>query len=519
NLDLIEIPYEIGELYNLRSLNLSVTTVKYLPVSIKNLNALLELILSRNSLTKIPEELIYLQELKYLDLSDNRVTDIPAYIKELKSLEKLNLANNKIETISPEIGELSNLRELNLNNNKIQILPPEIGHLAKLNRLDISQNYLIQLPVEIGNLSSLTYLNLKRNKLKSLPREIGNLTSLKELYLYMNEIKLPDEILQLKLDEIDFMAKFQQKLNEVYIKEAETRQWRNTFIVGFILLLLLVLIFIRSNFIIRKSRKKLERTLAELQETQHKLIEAEKMASLGTLVSRVAHEVNTPVGVGVTTSSTFLNLSKDLKKSYEDKQMTRQQLEEFINDSIEANKLILSNLRNAHTLIQSFKQISVDQVTDELREFNFGAYLYDIINSIQPKLNTKKIKVSIVCQENLIVKSYQGIWSQIVINLALNSLYHGFKNSSDGLIEIKTVVSEDNLQLIVNDNGSGIPDDIISKIFDPFFTTDRKSGTGLGLNILYNLVTQKLKGSVECKNKQDGGIEFRIKAPLKTLRS
>ncbi|MBU0764301.1 MAG: leucine-rich repeat domain-containing protein [Bacteroidetes bacterium] len=511
SLNLDSLPDQIGELGKLWYLNLSVTGIKKLPPSIRKLNGLLELIMSQTALAQIPEGIIYLKKLKLLEMNENSITEIPDYICELENLEKLLLSSNKIGKISPSIGRLGNLNELRLDNNKIQQIPVEIFNLQNLNKLDLSRNEIQILPNEIGKLTKLRYLNLSHNRITIIPPEIGRLTELKELYLWMNDAKLPDEILQLTLEEIDFIPKFQMKLKEVVYRENSIRQWRNTFIAGCIVLLAIVIVIIISNIAIRRSRSRLRTTIIELKETQHKLIESEKMAALGTLVSRVAHEVNTPVGVGVTTSSTVLNQAQDILDDYQNKKMTRKQLEEFITDSIDANNLILSNLRSAHSLIQSFKQVSVDQVTDELRQFNMNSYLYDIINSIQPKLNPQRISVSIDCPQHLEITSYPGVWSQIIINLALNSLMHGFRNRTGGRIKIRIEESDGNMTFTFEDNGHGIDENILPKVFDPFFTTDRQSGTGLGLNIVYNLVTQKLNGTIQARNLVTGGVAFIVR--------
>jgi len=271
------------------------------------------------------------------------------------------------------------------------------------------------------------------------------------------------------------------------------------------------------TFELERTNDKLEQTIINLKLTQNKLIESEKMASLGALVAGVAHEINTPIGISLTGITHFLGISEEIKEHYESSKMTQKEFENFLNKSVELASLININLDKTVQLIRSFKQISVDQTSEEKREFNIKKYFKEILLSINNIINRTKIEVEIQCNDNINITSYPGAYSQIFTNLILNSIIHGYKEKQKGKITID-IHKEDN-ELIFNytDDGSGIKKENLSKIFDPFFTTNReKGGTGLGLNIIYNIVTNNLKGNIICHSDEKEGVLFKISIPLDT---
>jgi signal transduction histidine kinase len=263
-----------------------------------------------------------------------------------------------------------------------------------------------------------------------------------------------------------------------------------------------------------KQKDQLAQTLEELRETQRHLVEAEKMASLGNLVAGVAHEINTPVGVGITASSDLVDRTKNFADFFKKGQMKRSDLQNYLNYVYKAGGLILTNLQRTGGLIQSFKQVSVDQTSEQQRQFYLKAYLQDILRSLEPKLREKPVQIKIQCDENLELNSYPGVFAHILTNLVMNSLVHGFRDKSAGNIHIAGEIQGSHLSLRYEDDGMGIAAEILPKIFDPFFTTDKQTGTGLGMHIVYNLVTQKLKGSVSCESEKGQGVLFIICMPL-----
>ncbi|MBI4649010.1 MAG: tetratricopeptide repeat protein [Bacteroidia bacterium] len=310
---------------------------------------------------------------------------------------------------------------------------------------------------------------------------------------------------------------------------------RNAFIAGFCLVLLLTAIVYRSyrqkkksnrmlhekNILISNQKEEIEQTLEKLRTTQSQLVESEKMASLGNLVAGVAHEINTPVGIGITASSALVESTKQFALIYKENKMSRKELEEYLDNAFQTGKLILSNMQRTGELVRTFKQVSVDQMTEEKRKFLLKSYLEDILFSLKPEFKGKQITTEIECTNDLEIESYPGIFAQIITNFVLNSIRHGFRDMDTGDITIIVYVGTNgastplsnhrsSLHIQYIDNGCGISPENLPKIFDPFFTTNKQVGTGLGLNIVYNLVTQKLKGTIKCESEIGRGAKFII---------
>ncbi len=268
-----------------------------------------------------------------------------------------------------------------------------------------------------------------------------------------------------------------------------------------------------TNDELEMQKEELKSTLEKLQKAQSQLIIAEKMAALGELVAGMAHEINTPVGISVTAASSLLNETRKIAELYKQDEISRTDFKDFLNSADQTAKMILSNMERTDAMIQSFKQVSVDQSTEQKRKFVIKSYLKDLILSLYPKTRDKKIKVSLDCPEELSVTSYPGAFAQIITNLVINSMSHGF-DKDGGKISIKIGTNDKEIIIEYTDDGKGIPPDVMPRIFDPFYTTDHAAGTGLGLHIVYNLVTQKLEGTISCESEEEGGVRFEIRIPV-----
>lgn len=256
-----------------------------------------------------------------------------------------------------------------------------------------------------------------------------------------------------------------------------------------------------------------ERT-EELKNSVNRLVESEKMASLGTLVAGVAHEINTPVGITVTASSHLEDRTKEFREHYNSGKFSRKEFEHYLDDAATCSKLIFTNSKRAATLINSFKKVAVDQSCGEIREFEISSYINELLISLQPKFKKTDFEIEVVCPEDLAVKTYPGALSQILTNLLLNSLIHGFEEIREGNITIIVEETNSNILLTYKDSGHGIDEKTLSRIFDPFYTTKRGSGgSGLGLNIVYNLVSQTLNGSIRCSSNLGQGTTFELLFP------
>jgi signal transduction histidine kinase len=264
-----------------------------------------------------------------------------------------------------------------------------------------------------------------------------------------------------------------------------------------------------------QSNEALKITIDNLRMTQDQLIESEKMASLGGLVAGVAHEINTPVGVGVTAASFLKEKTDVLDKLYQSQNMKKSDLEAYLDQARQSSSILLSNLDRASNLIKSFKMISVDQSSDLMRSFKPREYFADLFLSLHAPDKRTKVAVRLDGDPELEVRSYPGAFSQIVTNLFMNSCLHGFEGRADGQVALDFWVAKDRLALRYSDDGCGMDEPTLRKIYEPFFTTRRDlGGTGLGMHIVFNLVTQKLGGSIKASSAPGRGAEFVLDLPL-----
>lgn len=270
-----------------------------------------------------------------------------------------------------------------------------------------------------------------------------------------------------------------------------------------------------KNYDLQESNDELEVTIENLKQTQNKLIESEKLAGLGSLVAGVAHEINTPVGIGLTGSSHLEYLSEDISEKYKNEQMAKEDFEEYLKSSTDLIKVINSNLERTAEIIKNFKQVAVDQTSEQKRVFRIKEYVKGLLISIDSITKQKDVEFKIDCPDDLEITSYPGFFAQIVTNLVANSVFHGFNQRDKGVISFVIKEDKGTLYIKYTDNGVGISKENISKIYEPFFTTNRENGgSGLGLNIVYNLVSVNLKGLIDCKSELEKGTTFIIEIPL-----
>ena len=263
--------------------------------------------------------------------------------------------------------------------------------------------------------------------------------------------------------------------------------------------------------LIKQKDKELKDSYAKLQQMQAEIVQREKLASLGSLVAGVAHEVNTPLGVSITSASILLDGCNKIKSSLDSDELTEEDLKEFLTNSIDACSLLLRNLENAARLVRSFKQISVDETSDHKREFDVKQYLEEIVRTLKPQLKKSGVSVEIECPENIVIDGYAGSFAQVVSNLIQNSLNHAFEGLESGKITIKVIDKEKTLEIEYADDGIGIDESVKDKIFEPFVTTKRgKGGSGLGLSIVYNLITASFGGSIRVESEKGRGARFYI---------
>lgn len=266
-----------------------------------------------------------------------------------------------------------------------------------------------------------------------------------------------------------------------------------------------------------EERKKIEAeltsTLSSLRETQNELIQSGKMAALGSLVAGVAHEINTPLGNSVMATSYLEQLAADFDAQPENEPSRKETAARHDAELREGFKILQTNLHRVADLVRSFKTISTNQMIGDRQQFNLRSALEDIVLAVRPQLKGTKLMIEIQCSDDLEWNSYPGILSQIITNLVINSLNHAFEPGDEGVLTISARRDKNDIIIEYADNGKGMDESIREKIFEPFFTTRRgRGGTGLGLYIVYNLVTRELAGDISCRSIPGKGSTFIIRA-------
>ncbi|HEY8023518.1 MAG TPA: HAMP domain-containing sensor histidine kinase [Burkholderiaceae bacterium] len=264
----------------------------------------------------------------------------------------------------------------------------------------------------------------------------------------------------------------------------------------------------------RSASVQTERALQELQQAQDSLVQSERLASLGGLVAGIAHEINTPVGISLTSASVLLEETGKIQQAMGSGSIKKSDILAYLETASEGARLIMTNADRAAQLIQSFKQIAVDQTNEMRRPFNLKEYIDEVIMSLHPRLKHTHINVLVECPDDIELDSYPGAFAQVLTNLTLNALIHAYDADSVGCIRIHAVQCNDNIDFTFRDDGKGISPENLEKIFDPFFTTQRgRGGTGLGLNIVFNLIAKQFGGTISAESEPGKGTTFKIRLP------
>lgn len=272
----------------------------------------------------------------------------------------------------------------------------------------------------------------------------------------------------------------------------------------------------------RLEAKVSERTAAlakaneELKQAMKQLVQTEKLASLGSLVAGVAHELNTPLGNVLTVATALRDRANDFVAEVESgKGLRRSTVHTFVDSSLEATQLIERSAQRAADMISNFKQVAVDQTSTRRREFHLAEVVEEILTTLRPSLRRAAHCIEVDVPGGIVLDSFPGPLEQVISNLVLNSLLHGFENRQNGTIRITAASSNNTVRIDYADDGHGMSTSVAQQAFDPFFTTKLgRGGSGLGLYIVYNLVTAVLGGTVSLTSKPDKGVAFEIVLPL-----
>ncbi len=271
----------------------------------------------------------------------------------------------------------------------------------------------------------------------------------------------------------------------------------------------------QGNQALLEKNRQLEMTLNHLGIAQGELVRQEKLASLGALVASIAHEVNTPLGICLTATSLIAEEMKQLRQTYPEDQPMDANLQAFFKAADELLRVLTANAQRASGLIRSFKQVAVDQTSQDVRDIALGEYIEDILKSLRPKFKRTGHVIDVACDPDVRLRSIPGALSQVITNLVINSITHAFEHTDQGHIRIEAKTNDAMVTIKYQDDGSGMAPASLRRLFEPFYTTKRgQGGSGLGANIVYNLVTTKLGGTINVDSPKGKGLRYIIRLPV-----
>ena len=279
-----------------------------------------------------------------------------------------------------------------------------------------------------------------------------------------------------------------------------------------ILATMLIIFFFNKN---KKTTKRLTLTLANLNKTQEQLVQSEKMASLGRLVAGVAHEINTPLSIAITANSLVLDDTHEVKKKISAATLSKAHMDKYLAKSEQSLVMSENALERVKQLLVNFKLVSADQIVSDERELDIAKYINEVMTTLSVEMKKHKISYQFEGPDSVSIITIPGVFAQVLSNLVMNSIIHGFDQMDSGNITIVLTQAADNsIEINYYDDGKGMDEHTLENIFEPFFTTKRGEGsTGLGMNIVYNLVNQQLKGSIKVNTEQGVGTFITLAMP------
>ena len=421
-------------------------------------------------------------------------------ITSQKKLHQLTLNLNKLN------NELSK-KELKTKQQKIELEKLKNDVKNKQNILNTKENKLQEITERFEQISQ--QLKLQQKVLDT--KEIENQQILQRVkenkkVLSQQTQKLSEHRQQLELQRKELLAK-KQTINtqQDYLLITSI-----LVIIAAIVASLLIYLFFKNQ----KVTRQLKDTLDHLEGTQEQLVQAEKMASLGNLVAGVAHEINTPLSIAITSNSLVLDDTQEVEQCIAQQRLSKSRMAKHINKTLQSLNMGEKALERVQVLLTNFKQVAADQVVDEKREINLACYINEVISTLSVEMKKHNINYQFTGETELVLTTYPGALAQVLTNLVTNSIKHGFENYEAGNIIISLKSEKNGAKITYQDNGIGMTPEVLNKIFEPFFTTKRSKGsTGLGMNIVYNIISQKLLGKIVIESKQGIGSTFIITLP------
>lgn len=430
--------------------------------------------------------------------------------KEFELNKKLVAQTQKIKQSEKSLAQLN----LKLQKNA-QAFTKHKNEFKKI-ELDV-ENQKQQLTIKEQELSNiLQELKTAKNELKTQQQKAQASAIEDKEHIAQNKITLSKQKQNIEQQ----AQKLINQQNELLGKKQTIDNQKATIVITSLLVAIaltfavLVLLLLIKN---KKMTKKLSITIENLEATKDQLVESEKMAAIGSLVAGVAHEINTPLGISVTSTSLINDKTEEIEQLLLDKKLTQHKLKSFIETVKTSSNISTKGLERVIVLLQSFKQVAADQITEEARVVNMSSYIEEIMCTLGNEMKSKKVTYQFSGDETISINTIPGALAQVFTNLVTNSVRHGFENIQNGHIIIEVIDEHDFVNIFYKDNGQGIKSTDINQVFKPFFTTKRnKGGTGLGMNIVYNIISQKLGGHIKLTSEYGHGVVFKIRLPKNT---
>jgi signal transduction histidine kinase len=429
--------------------------------------------------------------------------------KLLAQTQKIQQSEKSLATFNSKLQK--NSEELIKYKNEFKKIESSVALQKK--ELSIKEQELSIKEQELKNI--LIELSTAKNELKTQQQQAIESAKEDKKQISKNKITLLDQ--RKNIDE-----QTQQLINQQteLLGKKQTIDSQKTTIVITSSLVAIALIFAFLVYILliknKKTTKKLSSTIENLEATKDQLIESEKMAAIGSLVAGVAHEINTPLGISVTATSLIYDKTKEIEQLLQERALTQKKLKSFTEIVKTSSKMSTTGLERVIVLLQNFKQVAADQIIEEAREINITSYIEEVMSTLASEMKSRNVTCHFTGNDEIMISTIPGALAQVFTNLVTNSVRHGFENAQNGSISIEVIDENDRVCIIYKDNGQGIKKEDINKVFKPFFTTKRnKGGTGLGMNIVYNIINQKLAGNIKLSSEYGTGVVYIIKLPKK----
>jgi len=399
-------------------------------------------------------------------------------------------------------------QEVNFNKLKIDVDTQKLSLAEKEKNLTLKEVELSAILKQLGQAESRfeqqqKAVVSKENKNKAMALLIDK----NKKILLQQQIRVDEQLTQLD-----------QKDEELVVRNETINEQQTYILITSILVTITTLVSVLVVFLFIKNKKttfKLGNTLNNLKDTQNQLIQSEKMASLGTLTAGIAHEINTPLGIAVTSTSSAVDSTEVIKEKFNQGALTKSAMKKYFDDIEKSSIMNTKALERVIVLLTNFKQVAADQVVGDPRELDLVEYVEDVMGTLFAELKRNRVKYEYQGIDSLTITTIPGAIAQVLTNFVTNSIRHGFEDNLLGNITINIEKQLDNsAKLTYHDDGKGMSAEVLKNIYEPFFTTKRnKGGTGLGMNIVYNIIKTNLSGDIQIDSEHEKGTTIVLTLP------